>query len=169
MINGYDAITRETRPLGGYTIYAYNTDGTIATTSTYSASGILLDRKSTTYNLAGKVLQESHVPESSSMSGALTTTYGYDSENHLIRETDPKGNTTISDYTPFGEVGSITDPMGNKKEFTYDANGNITLEKTLPSTGTGITTITRTYDRENRLLEETDTLGHTVHHTYDAR
>lgn len=89
------------------------------------------------------------------MSGALTTIYDYDANNNLIHETDPKGNITISDYTPFGEVGFITDPMGNKKEFTYDANGNITLEKTLPSTGTGITTITRTYDRENRLLSAT--------------
>jgi YD repeat-containing protein len=79
--------------------------------------------------------------------------YYYDAGGQLIQvQTPAVSGQRLSTYYAYdvdGNVIRITDGLGNVLSYQYDANGNRTLER--DSSGT---TVTRTYDTANQLLNE---------------
>ncbi len=57
---------------------------------------------------------------------SATTTYGYDSQNKKVAQTDAKGRTTSWNYTELGELNTETLPLGQTKTFNYDVYGKQT-------------------------------------------
>jgi len=58
--------------------------------------------------------------------GAGDVSFTYDSMGNILTKTDALGNTTTTTYDPvFGQVTSITDPLGHVYKYTYDASGNM--------------------------------------------
>ncbi len=41
-----------------------------------------------------------------------------------LRVTAPDGSATVTSYS--GNTNTVTDPVGKRKKFTYDASGNLT-------------------------------------------
>jgi RHS repeat-associated protein/uncharacterized repeat protein (TIGR01451 family) len=117
----------------------------------------------------------------------LPGAYTYDSTHLLKSETDPRGNSTSSQYYPDGRLQSITDGMQNTTSFAYalNADGTTTTTTTFPDTGVQVTvansfgkplsitdplqrTTSFTYDGNQNLITRTDALGKTTRYTYDA-
>lgn len=76
----------------------------------------------------------------------LTTDHTYDAIGRLLKVSNKKGTTVLSEYS-----------------YGYDANGNIT--SVIDSTGT----TSYKYDSLNRLIQVKRPSGHTIDYTYDAR
>jgi len=79
----------------------------------------------------------------------ISTSYGYDSEGHLTKETDGLGNSTT---------------------YTYDSNGN-QLTRSITRTVNGVArteTTSRTYDENKHVLTETDATGAVTRSTWNA-
>lgn len=112
-------------------------------------------------------------------------TYTLDSNGNILTKTDSLGGTTTYTYDPvFGQVTSVTNPVGNVTKYTYDASGN-RLSKTDPDSNTtsyayntfgqviqttdplGKVSLS-TYDSFGNLNAGTDPLGNTIHLTHDA-
>ena len=86
----------------------------------------LVSETNYTYDSKGNVTSEMTAPY-----GATTFTgksYTYDSAGrHLTSETDALGLTTYySNYNVQGSPGTVTDPLGNQTDYTFDAWGNLT-------------------------------------------
>ncbi len=54
-----------------------------------------------------------------------TTHFAYNDANELTTETFPDSSTINSTYTSRGELASLTDQLGNKTTFSYDAAGRL--------------------------------------------
>ena len=80
----------------------------------------------------------------------------------LLAETDPAGNRTEYTYDTEGNLTSTTDPSGNTVSYTY--NGRLLTSKT---DAEGKTT-TYTYTAEGWLESETNSYGQTTTYTYNA-
>lgn len=117
----------------------------------------------------------------------LPTNYTYDPTHLLTGETDPRGNSTSTQYYSDGRLKSITDPMQNTTSFVYTVNADATTTTTttFPDNGVQVRTdnsfgnplsvtdplnrtTTFTYDGEQNLLTRTDPLVNTTSYTYDA-
>lgn len=100
-----------------------------------------------------------------------TTTHTYDARGNRITTTDAEGNVFRYEYDTAGNRTKATDPSGAVTTYTYDANGN-QLTETITRTneqGQPVTQVTRkAYDRNNRLIEETDALGNVRRIEYNA-
>jgi RHS repeat-associated protein len=113
-----------------------------------------------------------------------TTTYQYDVDNRLIKETNAAGDVTISIYDGVGNVITVTAPdlnvttnaydalnrlmqvtdsVGPVSSYTYDPEGN----RLSQTDGNGNIT-TYAYDPLNRLITTTDPLGKPTQYQYDA-
>ena len=66
-------------------------------------------------------------------------------------------------YTKAGQLGSVTDPVGNVWTYTYDLRGRRTVVSD-PDAGTS----TFTYDDLDQMLTSTDSRSQTIAYTYDA-
>ena len=53
------------------------------------------------------------------------TVNNYDHVGHLIDRTDPRGFVQRRTYDAAGRLASTIDGIGNRREYTYDANGNL--------------------------------------------
>ena len=125
------------------------------------------------------------VPTSMTDGEGNTSTFSYDEMNRILTSTDAEGNTTshvydangweIStiapdggviqyDFSPAGEVVSITDAMDAKTDFTYDKMHNI-----LSGTDALGNTLTYTYDGNYNRISETDAKGNVSLLDYDSR
>ncbi len=71
--------------------------------------------------------------------------------------------TTSWTYDASGEVLTQTAADGSVTTFTYDADGNRTIQRDHLNNST-----TWAYDPQNRLVAETDPTGGVTHYTYDA-
>ncbi len=112
-----------------------------------------------------------------------TTQYGYDANGDLHSVTTPLGHQTQWVYDALGFALSRTDAMnrtttytpdawerlvtttypdGSTRAFTYDPNGNLT------GFANALMASTRSYDADNRLLEEDGNGVRAVSHAYDA-
>jgi RHS repeat-associated protein len=113
-----------------------------------------------------------------------TTTFAYDNQGHLTRQTNPLGQATTYAYSASGlmtaatdalnhtvsyaydsarRVTTITDALNHTTSLAYDANGHL-LTTTDP-----LNRVTSTaYDVMGRLTTVTDALNHAMTMTYDA-
>ncbi|MGQ9610193.1 MAG: RHS repeat-associated core domain-containing protein [bacterium] len=180
-------VTRITNAYGHITLYTYDDKGNRlsetdalgnTTTYTYDAKGNLLTKTDPlgnvtqyTYNGLGKVLEIRDAKGN-------RTVNTYDTKGNLLSTTDPLGNTVnferdtsgnatkitgpngsqiIQNYNSSGHLISKTDVSGAVTNYTYDSNGNMISEQTI----TGQRTINKSYlyDKQNRLIEITDSSG----------
>jgi RHS repeat-associated protein len=180
---------------GGLTVWTRDSNGRVVTQTDPLSRVTTFTRDS-----LGYVTQETF-PDGNSISygyqsafHALTTvtnergyntTYSYDSNGHLIRETNALTQTTTFGWTASGLLQAVTDalnhtttlsydattrrlttqtdPLGDVTSFTYDVNGNL-LTMTDPLGR--ITTLTE--DALGRLTQQQDALNNLTTWTYSA-
>jgi len=94
----------------------------------------------------------------------LVTTWTYDSQGHVLTQTDPNGHTTTYEYDGHGNQTKATDPEGHVTQYEYNAVGL----KTKMIDGNGYATL-YAYDGMNRLLTATDPLGYVTAYAYDGQ
>lgn len=88
--------------------------------------------------------------------------YGYTTDHFLNKEVDPRGGTSQSVYDANGRLQSVTDPLGNLTQFSYDLVAN-TITTTNPDGGITV----RTNDAAGNMISYKDPLGRTTTYTYD--
>lgn len=125
--------------------YDYNVDGTLKTFT--KPDGIAL---TSTYDALGRVTSDG------------INTYTYDSNLRLSTITKA-GKTLTYTYDGFNRITAVdyNDFTGNKVQYAYDANGNIT-SMTYP----GGKKATYTYDGLNRMKSVTDWNSKTINYNY---
>ncbi|WP_170304178.1 DUF4214 domain-containing protein [Duganella radicis] len=121
-----------------------------------------------------------------------TTTYSYsdNASNQVARVTQSDGTTLSFTYVQVGGVSKIasvqdglgqttlfayaagqttvTDPLGNRSVYTYDATGQL-LSVTAPAVGTAPAQVTTfSYDAKGNVLSVTDARNQTTSYSYDA-
>ncbi|MBJ6362771.1 DUF6531 domain-containing protein, partial [Paenibacillus sp. GCM10012307] len=94
----------------------------------------------------------------------------FDKAFYVVKSKDPDGGITTITYNldsekfnQYGEIETITDPYGNKWNYTYDENGNIT-SITEPSGGIS----GYSYNEKNNLISEKDPSGNITLYIYDS-
>jgi len=87
------------------------------------------------------------------------------SDTHALGQ--PEQQTVTSDYYADNTLKSVTDALGRKTSYDYDANGNCTRVTRLDGTPDAVTA-TFTYEPQfNHLASVTDPLNHTTSFIYD--
>ncbi len=97
---------------------------------------------------------------SKSIDNSHAITYTYNTLNQKSSVTNGRGQTSTFEYTPAGRPKKFNTP-GGTVEFTYNANGNIHTAE--DNNGT----VTRVYDKLNRLESYKDTYDNEVYYDYD--
>ncbi|MGE5633382.1 MAG: hypothetical protein ACM3TR_20145 [Caulobacteraceae bacterium] len=98
-----------------------------------------------------------------------TSTYWFDSSMYTIREQDPEGKSTYTEYfqeggkNKYGDVKSVTDRNGNKTEYAIDDRGNVTKIINPDQSFKEFS-----YDEKNNLTIEKDEAGITTFYIYDS-
>lgn len=174
----YDANRRVilgTNPAGQTKGVAYPTATTTVKSSTFtdnnggvwtytydSHNGVLTEKidplgKSTTYTYdANRNLTRETAPDGS------TTSYTYDGAGNMLTMTDALGKTTTYTYNSLGQVTSTTDPLGHTTTSSYDTKGRLT--ESVDPLGARTTYV---YDTQGNLTSVTNTLNQTTIYTYD--
>jgi RHS repeat-associated protein len=96
--------------------------------------------------------------------GVRVNTYEYDGVGNLLTTRDARDNVVINEYDEMYRLVKVTHPDATFREMTYDSAGNLKTE----TDELGKTVVTKTYDKENRLLSTMDALGHKTRYTYDV-
>jgi YD repeat-containing protein len=105
-------------------------------------------------------------------SRATTTTY--DAYGDLASVTDPLGNVSKYTYDALGDRITLTNPAGVTTAYTYDAAGNLlttslegyTGNPSNPITAENLVQDSRSYDPAGNLASDTSVKGTTTHYTY---
>jgi RHS repeat-associated protein len=111
-----------------------------------------------------------------------TTRFEFDSSGRLVQEILATGDAVKYSYSNSNQLLSMTNARGQKREFEYDAAGRLTgwtdsdgsVAYTYDPNGNLLTvkdekgTISRQYDKLNRVTQYTDTQGNTLKYAYDA-
>lgn len=95
-----------------------------------------------------------------------TTAIGYDADGHATGVTRLVGTSNAVTSTaafggPFGQVSSVTDPLGHASTFSYDQFGNLASATDPLGHAT-----TFSYNGDGRLASATDALNHTMQFSY---
>lgn len=169
--DGAGNLLTRTVPLIGSTIYAiHDWKGNPGTTT--DPNGIITTN---TYDTAGRIL--------TTTTGAATTTYGYTpagasctscsatsgDNNKISYIILPEGNRIDYGYNANGNLTSITDQEGNFISYTYDTRGNKTKEEIKDITNTLHKTVSYQYDLLNRLTKTINPDGGETFLSYDKR
>ncbi len=98
-----------------------------------------------------------------------TINNSYDSSGNVTSKTDKAGHVTSYTYDGSGNKLTETDPFGNVISYGYDANGNLISENRTRSDGGSSVTVTtlKVYDAANRVIEVTDSEGHSFGTEYN--
>lgn len=171
-------------PVERRTTYAWNTDnlitrqtvvGQLETTWTYdsiqrltstnernlSTTGVSNQVRSTTYAYTthSNRMLASQIVDGPIPGGGDSTRYVYAANGNLTRIENGVGHTiSHQGHNGLGLPGSVVGSNGDRVEFTYDARGRTTRERTYPN-GTGANT-NYVYDAAGRLLRITWPDGH---------
>lgn len=131
-----------------------------------SGNEILLHKTIFTYTPFGKILQEEHFDANNTHHH---TTYNtYDSQERLISTTDPLGNKTEFGYDTNHNLTSITGPKPSQyKEITYDKANRPTRITDWQTDGT-LLILEKKYDKLGHLIEEIDACKNSTLFKYDA-
>ncbi|KHF44043.1 RHS repeat-associated core domain-containing protein [Saccharomonospora viridis] len=113
------------------------------------------------------------------------TTYHLNEAGQTIREIDPLGNETLSEWDEYDRLLSRTDPLGRTTRYEYDDEGNLIVltrpdgsqarfeynELGLPVTiiAPDGTVTRREYDERGNLVRVIDPLGAVTSYSYDER
>ncbi len=111
-----------------------------------------------------------------------TTLFDFDSSGRLVQETLATGDAVKYTYSARDVLVSMKNARGQEREFEYDAAGRLTrwtdpdgsVAYTYDPNGNVLTvkdakgTISRQYDKLNRVTQYTDTQGNTLKYAFDA-
>ena len=123
--NSEGQIVERTDANGLVTTFGYNTDGLVDTVTETPPPG-------------GGVTR--------------TTVMTYDAAGQLESVITPDSITQSMDYDLLGRLSSISDNLGQRVEFVYDAEGNRTFSKALEGDSTIASTIVQRFDALNRRI-----------------
>lgn len=90
----------------------------------------------------------------------------FDTDGRVLSRTRRDDATSMTTYDGCGHVSVVTDALGNRKIFTYDARDN--LLSTTEGNGALIRATRLGYDAQDRLIAATNALGHVTTYEYDA-
>lgn len=144
---------------GIVTRYSYDGKGNL-TQTTEAASRPEQRITRSTYDSHGQKTSETRAGVTSVEDA--TTTFSYDGYGNLASVTDPLGKTTTFTYDVMGNVLTRTDALGQVTTYTYDAAGRQTKR-----TDALNHSVTLTYDKVGNPLTSTDALGNVTTLTYD--
>ena len=131
-----------------------------------SGQEILLHKTIFTYTPFGKILQEDHFDAHNTHHHTIYNTY--DGQERLISTTDPLGNKTEFGYDANHNLTSIAGPKPSQyKEITYDKANRPTRIADWQTDGT-ILTLEKKYDKLGHLIEEIDACKNSTLFNYDA-
>jgi YD repeat-containing protein len=131
------------------------------------------------YDPAGNLLSESTPMVGSNPPVAKTTTFTYGDASHpgdVTAVTDPDTKSWPQSYDGYGNLATVTDPVGDTTRYCTDIAGHRTRVIAPKGTAAGVTCATgsptySTVVQPNAFgapLTVTDALGHTTTFTYDA-
>ncbi|WP_380286423.1 LamG-like jellyroll fold domain-containing protein [Kitasatospora purpeofusca] len=144
-------LATETTAGGAVTTYAYNAAGDVV--QAVLPSGLVFAYG---YDPVGRKIWTTET--SDAQPAGVTTTYAYDSLNHLTVQTGPK----VSDAVTAAEHQT-------RSTTTYDADGRVTGTTVADIVGTdGSRTATTVYDTAGRAETDTDAEGGVTRYGYDA-
>ena len=134
--------------------YVHNGDGTETTTITYPATSFdgFSPQAVETYDTQGRLIQDVTKPTGNTAENA-TISYGYDTNGNLGSVTNPLGNVTSYTYDAVGRRLTMVDPNGNVGggnpaahtwAYAYDSEDR-PLTLQAPAPTTGGTALTTTY------------------------
>lgn len=174
------ATTRYTYDSKGRRISTTAPDGTVTEATTYDA----FDRVASTTNALGQVTKYSYNFKMGTIgcgacsaasakptrivspSGRITERT-YDPDQNLLTETiaagTPDAATVHYTYSLTGKLLSMTDPLGRKTQFEYDAN-----DQRITTIYPDNTKTKCSYNALGQLATTTDELGHIIKQEYDA-
>jgi RHS repeat-associated protein len=178
--DGFDRRNKVTDKLGNYTVTEYDDNSNVTRVARYSPApeSLLLsevyydyDELNRMYKITAKKFD---TPGGTGNPADVITTFWYDKKGRKWKTETTRNYQTIAtttDYDNLDRVTRVTDPVGNKVEYTdYDGNGNpwtITeTEKRGESEDVFVTT--NVYDNLDRLTSSTNSLG-TMEYKYDSR
>ncbi len=96
-----------------------------------------------------------------------TTAYAYDVMGNVTSVTalagTPEAESESFSYNGFGDVASVTDPLGRVSTFSYDSNGNM-----VNLTGTDGNSASLAYNTAGQPVSSTDPLGNTTQLSYSG-
>jgi len=118
-------------------------DGAARLLQSTDANGIVTTY---TYHPRGWVLSMTQTPVTGA---ARVTTYEYDNVGQMIKTTLPDGTEQNYVYDAAHDLREITDNLGNKVTYTYDAKGNRTDELIYDPNGTLVLSTITSYDIRN--------------------
>ena len=98
----------------------------------------------------------------------------FDRNNRVVREVQDDLDTSSKDYDGLNRITKATDPQGNSKAYSYDANNNAILQVAAEvsqkqGVSTEIFTTSYQYDALNRLTVVSDNCKNTTRSAYDSR
>ncbi|NML48462.1 LysM peptidoglycan-binding domain-containing protein [Ramlibacter sp. G-1-2-2] len=182
----YDAAGRRiatTDALGQRTLFFYNEDGALA----YTVNALGEVRQKLYDNqerLTGEVAYATRINNSGMAGGLVTsaltsaivtssadvrTTISYTLDDLVASSTDALGNVTTNTYNSFGELASVTQPVGGsattKETYTVDQRG-LRTNTTTDSTGIAAS-VTVTYDAFGRVTRTVDANSNARDLVYD--
>ena len=144
-------ITKITDPMGKAISYTYDVNGNLsAVTNRNSETG------SFAYN------RDHGLTSYTDPAGTLQARYTYDAQGRLIAATDANGQTIQTSHDTANSQDIVTDRLGRKTTYVYDANGDIT--RIVDPTG-AVTTYA--YDALGNEAQVTDPLGNVTKRTFD--
>ena len=177
-------LTSVTDQDGGVTKFAYDSyhhitnvtdaNGHASANNTYDSSGRVISQTDAdsklitfTYDTTNLITTMTRQMDPGDSSKDETTTFYYDPQYQLIKETDPYGKSTTYTYDAAGDRGTVTDRRGVITKQLYDPSGNITdIYKAYGLPEQEHTSYT--YNARNHPLSKIDARGYTTTYTYDS-
>jgi RHS repeat-associated protein len=156
-------LTSTTDPNGHEWTYTYDALGN-RTSTTDPAGGKTTSR----YNVIGERLATiaPNGNEPGASPGRFTTTYTYDRFGDVLTVTDPLGHRTRNSYDANRNLVKVRDASGNATTNTYDADNEKTKTVRTSAAGQVLQTLTTTYDADGNVLAQINGLGIATE-TYD--
>ncbi|MDD2907836.1 MAG: polymorphic toxin type 33 domain-containing protein [Candidatus Gracilibacteria bacterium] len=159
----FDRIIKKINPDNSYTTYTYDKSNNIIKQEIYDENDNLLSKQEFVYDKQNRAIEtKNHILPND----IIITKTKYDSLGNIIKTIDAKGNETNYTYDIFSRLVQVEDSLGNIVQNSYDKNDNLVEKKIISSANKTITT-NYTYDSDNRLISETNSLNKTKTYTYN--
>lgn len=148
--------------MGYATRYGYDSIG-----RKISVTDPLGNRAETSYDKRGLVTETRLIGSGSEL--AVTTQYGYDSDGRKISDKSVTATGTFDTSYSYGGLPtptSVTDPDGNRTDYTYDYLGRKLSETKYLTDGTPVV-VSYSYDDNGNLSSVIDAEGKSTVYSYD--
>ena len=123
-----------------------------------------------TYSSTGDDVSNHNLTKMYDSKNQVYVTNTYNTQDRVATQVDGSGTNTYT-YTLSGTdvtKNTVVDRVGDKTEYTYDANGNNTEIKYYNSAQTASKSTLYTYDANGFMLTQKSPLGNGIKYTYDT-